>query len=310
MRPANLKTKIFLDSGDPEETREAIKLLGFLDGQTTNPSLVAKNPATAGKKFSKTEILDFYKGVVQEVSGLIPEGSVSIEVYADSGTSFSEMLTQGSEFYSWIPNAHIKYPTTTEGLAAAELSVKKGMRVNMTLVFSQEQATAVYAATRGAQKGQVFLSPFVGRLDDLGQNGMDLIKNIIEMYQDSDHHVEVLTASVRSVEHMRQALELGSDIVTAPLKILKEFAPHLTSPTQPTPKAITLSGDPGKGGGKNTGDYLPPGGKGLREEGNLKPIHYEELDINRDWREFNIKHDLTDKGIEKFAADWNSLIKS
>src|SRR3990167_3042266 len=107
MRPEGLQTKIFLDSGDPAETREAIKLLGFLDGQTTNPSLIAKNPQTTGKKFSKQEILDFYKKVVQEISGLIPDGSVSIEVYADGQTSSDEMLSQGREFFQWIPNAHI-----------------------------------------------------------------------------------------------------------------------------------------------------------------------------------------------------------
>lgn len=279
MRPENLKTKIFLDSGDPAETREAIKLLGFLDGQTTNPSLIAKNPATSGKKFTKQEILDFYKGVVQEVSRFIPEGSVSIEVYADATTSTSEMLTQGTEFYGWIPNAHIKYPTTAEGLAAAERSVKDGMRVNMTLVFSQEQAAAVYAATKGAQEGQVFLSPFVGRLDDRGEDGMDLIKNIIKMYEQGDGHVEVLTASVRSVDHMHKAIELGADIITAPLKVLKEWN------TSPRPS-------PYKGEGEV-----------------LRPIPYVELDLEKDWREFNIKHDLTDKGIEKFARDWDSLIK-
>src|SRR6185369_13659357 len=107
MRPANLHTKIFLDSGDPAETKEALALLGFLDGQTTNPSLIAKNPATVGKKFSKTEIFDFYKTVVGEISALIPNGSVSIEVYADANTSSDEMLAQAREFFTWIPNAHI-----------------------------------------------------------------------------------------------------------------------------------------------------------------------------------------------------------
>jgi transaldolase len=104
MRPNNLQTQIFLDSGDPEETREVLSILGFLDGQTTNPSLIAKNPATVGKKFSKSELLTFYKKVVEEVSVLIPDGSVSIEVYADASTSAEEMLRQGREFFKWIPN--------------------------------------------------------------------------------------------------------------------------------------------------------------------------------------------------------------
>jgi len=282
MRPENLKTKIFLDSGDPAETRETIKLLGFLDGQTTNPSLIAKNPETAGKKFSKQEILDFYKKVVSEVSGLIPDGSVSIEVYADGETTSEEMLEQGRQFYKWIPNAHIKYPTTAEGLVAAERSVKEGMRVNMTLVFSQEQAAAVYAATRGANPGGVYVSPFVGRLDDLGQNGMDLIANIIKMYDgaEGDAHVEILTASVRSIEHFKYAISLGCEIITSPLKIIKEWA----EAGMPVPDE----------------SYTYPT--------SLSPIPYAELDLQNDWNEFNIKHELTDKGIEKFAQDWNALI--
>jgi len=94
----------------------------------------------------------------------------------------------------------------------------------MTLVFSQEQAAAVYAATIGAKRGQVYLSPFIGRLDDRGEQGMDLIANIIKMYGAGDGHVEVLTASVRSLEHFTRAIELGSDIITSPFKVLKEWA--------------------------------------------------------------------------------------
>ncbi|MCH7552170.1 transaldolase, partial [Patescibacteria group bacterium] len=170
MKPQTLKTKIFLDSGDPKDTESILSLLGFLDGQTTNPSLIAKSPGAMerlkrGEKFSKKELFDFYKETVQKISLLIPEGSVSIEVYADTGTLAEEMFTQGKEMFSWIKNAHIKYPTNKEGLKAAKRSVKKGMRVNMTLCFTQEQAAAVYSATMGAKKGDVFVSPFIGRLD-------------------------------------------------------------------------------------------------------------------------------------------------
>src|SRR6185503_14101109 len=199
-----------------------------LDGQTTNPTLISKNPQVkkkmeTGGKFSEEEITEFYRTVVEEISRLIPEGSVSIEVYADHGTSADEMFQQGKEMFSWIPNAHIKYPTTHEGLDAAERSVREGMRVNMTLCFSQEQAAAVYSATLGAKKGDAFVSPFVGRLDDRGENGMDLIKNIKRMYGTGDEHVEILTASVRNMDHFLYALQLGSEIITAPATILKEW---------------------------------------------------------------------------------------
>src|SRR3990172_71294 len=149
MKPANLKTKIFLDSGDPNETKQAIKLLGFLDGQTTNPSLIAKNPDAQGKKFTEEEISSFYKGVVREISSLIPSGSISIEVYTDLDSTGDKLYQQGEMMFSWIPNAHIKYPITRSGLEAAEHSVETGIRVNMTLCFSEEQAAAVYASTLG-----------------------------------------------------------------------------------------------------------------------------------------------------------------
>lgn len=286
MHPQNLKTRMFLDSGDPKETAELIKILGFLDGQTTNPSLIAKNPDAQkrlqeGKKFQKEEVYDFYKKVIQELSAMIPQGSISIEVYADLHTTADQMFAQAQAMNTWIPNAHIKYPTTKEGLAAAERSIQAGMKVNMTLCFSQDQAAAVYAATKGAKKGDVFLSPFIGRLDDIQQNGMDLIKNIIEMYKSGDGHVEVLTASVRSMDHFLYALKLNSDIITAPYKIFKEW--------------------------HEKGLPMPQSDFSYNAE-NLAPITYKNLNLNQSWQDFSIDHELTTKGIEKFSQDWNALV--
>lgn len=286
MKPKNLKTRIFLDGGDPGETREISNLMGFLDGQTTNPTLISKNPKARqrldrGEKFSREEILNFYHNVVEEVSTLIPQGSISVEVYADLSTSAEEMLRQGEDMFSWIPNAQIKFPTSKEGLKAAEQAIKKGMRINMTLCFSQEQAAAVHAATRGAKRGDVYVSPFIGRLDDRGENGMDLIAQIIKMYQKGDGHVEVLTASVRNIDHLLYALKLGSDIITAPFKVLKEWVE----------RGVPIPGD----------DYVynPKG---------LKPIPYKNVDLTKNWQEYDIHHELTDKGMEQFSADWNSLV--
>lgn len=287
MRPDNLKTKIFLDGGDPKETEGLMNLIGFVDGQTTNPTLISRNPEAKqrmakGEKFTEEELLRFYRGVVKDVSGRIPNGSVSIEVYADSATKAEQMLEQGRDMFTWIPNAHIKFPATTEGLKAAEQAVKEGMRVNMTLCFTQEQAAAVYAATRGAKKGDVFVSPFVGRLDDRGENGMELIAHIMKMYAAGDKHVEALTASVRTYDHMLYALQLGSDIITAPFNVLKEWGEK----------------------------WMPIPGKDYKyQAGSLKPIPYKELSLSQDWREFDLTHELTDIGIEKFSADWNNLIK-
>lgn len=286
-RPAYLKTKIFLDGGDPAETRRAIQELGFLDGQTTNPTLIAKNPDAkkrleAGQTFSREEIMDFYRGVVGEIAPLVPEGSVSVEVYADTATTAEDMFTQGKEMFSWLPNAHIKYPTTKEGLIAAERSVAAGMRVNMTLCFTEAQAAAVYAATRGAKKGDVFVSPFVGRLDDRGENGMDLIKNIQALYQSGDGHVEVLVASVRSMEHFKYALALKADIITAPFALLGAWAAE----GMPVPEKS---------------DFTYP----AKDLAAIPPYGF---DLSKAWTAFDIRHPLTDKGIERFAADWNALI--
>jgi transaldolase len=286
MKPTDLKTRIFLDGGNPEETREVIRLLGFLDGQTTNPTLISKNPKARvrleqGGRFSKDEVYDFYRKVVGEISGLILQGSVSVEVYADASTTAEAMLRQGREMFSWVPNAHIKFPTTGEGLKAAEQAVREGLRVNMTLCFSQEQAAAVYAATSGSHKGDIFVSPFIGRLDDRGENGMDLISHVLTMYRKGDGHVEVLTASVRNIDHLFYALKLGSDIITVPFKTLKEWA-EMGLPLPGTHYVYNAAG--------------------------LKAIPYRELSLTRGWKEYDIRHELTDKGIDLFSKDWNSLI--
>jgi len=303
MRPSDLKTKIFLDSGDPNETREIIKLLGFLDGQTTNPTLISKNPDAKKRlekeeKLTNEEVFSFYESVVKKISNLIPEGSVSVEVYADKTTSFEQMFKQGKEMFSWIPNAHVKYPTTKAGLLAAEQSIREGMKINMTLCFSQEQAAAVYSATlrlADARSGQtysskhyslpsfrnVFVSPFIGRLDDRGENGMDLIENIIKMYKEGDGHVEVLAASVRSMDHFLYSLKLRSDIITAPFKILKEW------------------GEKG----------MPISPSDFKYKSNLKPIPFKTIELKKPWQEYDVSHKLTDIGMEKFSSDWNYLLK-
>jgi transaldolase len=287
MRPKNLKTRIFLDGSDCGETNQIIRDLGFLDGQTTNPTLFSKNPRVREmlarhNAFSKENIYTIYKEEVEKISSKIPEGSVSIEVYADKSTTGGEMMNMAREMFSWVPNAHIKFPTTREGLIAAEQAVGEGMRVNLTLCFSQEQAASVYAATRGANKGQVFVSPFVGRLDDRGENGMDLIANILRMYAQGDGHVEVLSASIRKLDQLLYALKLGSDIATVPFTVLKEWA--------------------------NKGAPIPDNNF-IYQAKELKPIPYKEIGLNKNWKEYDISHDLTIKGIEKFSADWNALIQ-
>ena len=285
------KTKILVDGGDPEETLRVKQLLGFVDGQTTNPSLIAKNPEiqeriAAGHTLSPQEEKDEYRKIVQAISPLVGDADVSIEVFADLDTKAEEMLAQGEEMFSWIPNAYIKYPCTREGLRAAEMSVRKQIRVNMTLCFSQEQAAAVYAATRGS-KEPVYVSPFVGRLDDRGENGIDLVKNIKEMYKNGDGHVYVLAASIRHLDHLLASFSIGAELATVPEKVLAEWA----TKDFPMPdkdfsyKAVDASGKP------------------------LKAIPYKALDLQRPWQSFDIAHELTTVGIQKFVADYRSTLR-
>lgn len=281
MRP---RTRILVDGGDPDETQAIKDLLGFVDGQTTNPSLIAKNPEIArlvrsGHKLTEQQEADEYRKIVSAISPLVGDAGVSIEVFGDLSTPADRMYQQGREMFSWIPNAYVKYPCTSEGLKAAERSVREGIRVNMTLCFSQEQAAAVYGATRGT-KAPAYVSPFIGRLDDIGQNGMDVVANIKRMYARGDGHVLVLAASIRSLEHLLCCFSIDADLVTAPAKILREWA----DAGFPMP-------DP-------TFTYEPKGAR----------ITYREIDLDQPWQRFNIEHELTTKGVEKFAADYRATL--
>jgi transaldolase len=284
-------TKILVDGGDPEETARVKRLVGYVDGQTTNPTLVAKNSevrtlVSSGHKLSSREELDEYKKIVQTISPLVGDAGVSIEVYADFDTTADEMLAQGREMFSWIPNAYVKYPCTHEGLRAAQMSVREAMRVNMTLCFSQEQAAAVYAATKGS-KAPVYVSPFVGRLDDRGDNGMDLVKNIKQMYKTGDGHVHVLAASIRHLKHLLGSFALQTELVTAPGKVWEEWA----ASSFQLPEA----------------DFVYQGTD--KADKPLNPIAYKSIDLNREWESFDIRHDLTTKGIQQFVADYKSTLK-
>lgn len=296
-----IESLIFIDGGDPQETKEAKNLLGFIDGQTTNPTLISKNPdikkyIASGKRFSERELLAEYKRVVQEVAK-ITTGPTSIETHARADTPAENLLAQAREMFSWIPNAYIKFPTIPAGLVAAKAAVAEGIRVNMTLLFSQDQAAAVYSATRAAVSqnlppyyegsSPVYVSPFIGRLDDRGENGMDVIVNILEMYRRfGDGHVHILTASVRNIDHLFYALKLKSEIITIPFKVFRSWS--------------------------EMGFALPDKNyiydPNIEREKPLTDIPYKELSLDLEWQEYNLEHELTDIGLVKFAEDWENLM--
>ena len=284
------KTKILVDGGNPEETLGVKQMLGFVDGQTTNPSLIAKNPEiqqriASGHSLSSQEEKDEYRKIVQAISPLVGDAGVSIEVFADVDTGAEDMLAQGEEMFSWVSNAYIKYPCIREGLRAAEMSVARQIRVNMTLCFSEDQAAAVYAATKGSNE-PVYISPFVGRLDDRGENGIDLVKNIKTTYRNGDGHVHVLAASIRHLDHLLASFALDVELATVPAKVLREWATQgFPMPDQDfSYRALDAKGKP------------------------LKPIPYKELDLKLPWQSFDTTHELTTTGIQRFVDDYRSTL--
>lgn len=285
-----LSTKLYVDGGDPKETHEASELLkaaglGGVHGQTTNPTLIAKNAAKEkgdGATVSAEEAIEYYKKTVQEIAKET-DGPISIQVIGDPMTlTAGEMLSQARERITWISNAVIKFPCTKEGLAAAQEFCQEGP-INITLTFTQEQAAAVYAATRH-HTHDVYVSPFVGRLDDRGQEGMDVVANIIEMYRGlGDGHVRVLTASVRTLDHFLYAVFLKSDVITSPFGILKEWA--------------------------DSGYTMPPE-EYVYEKRELEEIPYREITLDKEWEEYDLSHELTDAGLKRFWDDWSAIVSS
>jgi transaldolase len=194
--------QLFLDTASVSEIRTMWEI-GILDGVTTNPTLVAKE----GRKFEE---------VIREICALgVP--SVSAEVVA---TDTEGMLREGRHLRGVHPSIYVKVPMTTAGLRATRILAGEGTRVNMTLVFSATQALLA------AKVGATYVSPFIGRLDDQGQDGMELIRDILEIYRRYSFPTKVLVASVRHPVHVLQAAKLGADIATMPYAVMEKLAAH------------------------------------------------------------------------------------
>jgi transaldolase len=195
--------KFFVDTAEIAEIRELAET-GLLDGVTTNPSLIAKS----GRKITE---------VIAEICAVVP-GPVSAEVAA---TDYEQMLKEAAVLKAIAPNVTIKVPLTPDGLRACHTLSQEGTMVNVTLCFSAAQA--LLAAKAGAS----FISPFVGRLDDIGQNGMDLIADIVQIYANYPAiKTEVLVASIRNPIHLIEAAKIGADVATIPPAIIKQLYKH------------------------------------------------------------------------------------
>lgn len=194
--------KFFIDTANMNEIEKAYEL-GIISGVTTNPSLVAKENISFEER-------------LKEITALVP-GSVSAEVIALDAEG---MIKEGRELAKIAPNITIKVPMTPEGLKAVHIFTKEGIKTNVTLIFSANQA--LMAARAGAS----YVSPFLGRLDDIGQNGVDLVRTIAEIFAIHEINTEIIAASIRHPQHITEAALAGAHIATVPFKVIMQLFQH------------------------------------------------------------------------------------
>jgi transaldolase len=198
--------KFFIDTANLNEIKEAHEL-GVLDGVTTNPSLMAKE----GIK-GKDKVFAHYKAICD-----IVDGDVSAEVIA---TDYNGIIKEGEELVEIDPKIVVKVPMIKDGVKAIKYFSQKGIRTNCTLVFSAGQA--LLAAKAGAS----YVSPFIGRLDDISHDGLDLIEQIVQIYSNYGYQTEVLAASIRHTNHILKCAEIGADVATCPLNVITALLKH------------------------------------------------------------------------------------
>lgn len=194
--------KFFIDTGMVEEIEKASKW-GIIDGVTTNPSLIAKTGRTQAD-------------VIKEICTLI-DGPISAEVIS---TNKEGMLKEAEEIAKWHDNIVIKLPLTEDGIAACKVLSTQGVKTNVTLCFSPNQALLA------AKAGATYISPFIGRLDDIGHDGMALIEEMRSIYDNYGYTTEILAASIRHATHVREAALVGADVVTVPYNVLQSLYKH------------------------------------------------------------------------------------
>lgn len=305
-------TKFLLDSGDIEEYKEIAQLAkekgSELWGATTNPTLIAKQ--LSGKKLTRKEAFNLQKEIVLRIVDLLP-GAVSAEVYADTTTTAEEMIEQGRDIASWHRRVVVKLPTTLEGLKARTQLRKIGIAINNTLVFSQKQIFALCLHEQIMQQDYgptnnvwpPFISPFVGRLDDRGEDGMDLVDYGMKIKREfttvlpaTSLAIWMLAASIRRVEHMKRSISFHTELITAPAKIYREWFALSEAQKEALDEDVYAQ--------KLTPLplWIPP-----KELTNIQTEN--ELFEAIETEQLSLTHPLTEKGIEQFVSDWNTILQ-
>lgn len=295
-------TKFLLDSGNIEDYKNIAQLAkekgSELWGATTNPSLVAKE--LKGQKVTTHEANELQKKIVMKILEIVP-GAVSAEVYADSSTSAEQMIEQGREIAKWHERIVVKLPTTKEGFKARNTLRKEGIAINNTLVFSPAQIFAVCLHEKLIQTTYhvnnifqpPFISPFLGRIDDRGEDGLTLIEQgltLRNMYFAKDT-TWILASSIRNLYHIKRIVDMDCDIITAPAKVYQEWftLTDQTSIIKPDPPLKPIA------------SWQPSN----------ELLSLTSLDAFMAALEsgiVDISHPLTDSGLEKFTQDWKAII--
>lgn len=298
-------TKLLLDSGNIAEYQTIQALAkekgSEIWGSTTNPSLIAK--ALAGKRVTPHEAFSvLQKEIVMGILQIVP-GAVSAEVYASKDTTSEEMVEQGKEIATWDKRIVVKLPTTLEGFKARTELRKLGICINNTLVFSQEQVYAIALHEKLMQETYgkpltdwpCFVSPFVGRLDDIGLDGMSFVNHSMNMLKTNfgEHIVWMLEASIRSLTHLKAGIAMDVELTTAPAKVYTDWFTMTDAELANIPISNPLL-------------QMIPDWKIPSELKTIKTI--EEFMEALGSGLLTINHQLTDKGIEKFVADWQTIL--
>lgn len=194
--------RTFIDSADVEEVRHAHEL-GLVDGVTTNPSLVSSTDRD-------------YRDIIEELTEFV-DGPISVEVIA---TDYEGMLEEAREYDTWGENIAVKLPMTRDGMRALRTLSEEGIQTNITLIFSANQALIA------AKNGATMISPFMGRLDDIGHDGVELVEEIREIYDNYGYETDILAASIRHPNHVKEVASVGADIATMPLSVADSMFDH------------------------------------------------------------------------------------
>lgn len=311
-------TQYLLDSGDPDEFRAISNLAKkhneVLFGATTNPTLIAKKLAgrpsaslRVNKKVSMEEAFEMQRQIVMEIIDIVP-GPVSAEVYADETTTADVMVEQGRKIAKWHERVVVKLPTTIEGFKARTVLRREKVPINNTLIFSQQQVLAVCLHEKLIQDEQTtndqrtndqlwppFISPFIGRLDDIGEDGLALVEHVMRLKRTHNFTPLILLSSVRRVEHIKRGLDCEVDLLTSPAKVYQEWFPlTMEQKTSIDSKSYALNLKPI--------DYWEPDPE-LLEIDSLDSF-IEAITLGA----IDIRHKLTQQGLVRFADDWKAII--